>query len=157
MDWIRDIIKTDPSIYTHVPFVIHFLLPLTIQNLPSSVFFAVVMRPKTSLPACASEIARQMSFLPERTSGTTLALSSSEPKFNTGGRPITVPPSKPEIREVLGHDQFSCMDGAVYHHHILGLRCEQFLVWLWVRGNSRTWTEIRSVKWRNQRDEPLLA
>lgn len=41
---------------THVPFVIHFLVPVMIQCLPSSVFVAVVCNPNTSLPANASEI-----------------------------------------------------------------------------------------------------
>lgn len=46
---------------------------LMIQNFPSSVFTASVCNPMTSLPACASEMAKQMNFLPCKTSGTTLA------------------------------------------------------------------------------------
>ena len=49
---------------TDIPFVIHFLLPLTIQNLPSSDLTAVVLRLLTSEPAYASEMASEMNFLP---------------------------------------------------------------------------------------------
>lgn len=99
---------------THVPLVIHFLvpvvlqvswayveqqtksLPLIIHSLPSSLFVAVVCSPITSLPAWASDIAKHMNFLPSSTSGTTLAFSSSLPKLRTGGSPMTLPPRSPE-------------------------------------------------------------
>src|ERR1700722_12624591 len=73
----------------------HFLVPLMIQCCPSAVLTAVVRIPATSLPANASEIARQMSFLPPKTSGITFALISGEPKCRTGGRPITEPIMRP--------------------------------------------------------------
>lgn len=76
-------------------------VPLIIQCLPSSVLTAVVCKPMTSLPAKASEIARQINFFPERTSGTMRALSSSLPKFKTGGSPITFPPRRPIITELV--------------------------------------------------------
>lgn len=87
-----------------------FLDPLIVQYFPSSDLTAVVLHrfesenngesftshkthrmPVTSLPANASEIASEMNFLPARTSGTTLAFISAEPKLRTGGRPMTIP------------------------------------------------------------------
>lgn len=47
--------------------MIHFFMPLTIQCLPSSESLAVVVMPCTSEPACGSEIANEMNFLPLRT------------------------------------------------------------------------------------------
>jgi hypothetical protein len=45
----------------------------------------------------ASEIARQMNFFPAKISGTIRALSSSDPKLRTGGRPITCSVRQREI------------------------------------------------------------
>ena len=74
-------------------------VPLIIQCFPSAVFFAVVLRPDTSLPAKASEIAKQISFSPDNTSGITFALIAGLPKFKTGGRPMTDPDIIPELTE----------------------------------------------------------
>ena len=75
--------------------------PLIIHDFPSSDFTAVVCKPITSLPAWASEMAKQMNFFPLRMSGTTLALTSSLPKLRTGGRPITFPARRPSIQRQL--------------------------------------------------------
>ena len=72
-------------------------VPLIIQYFPSAVFFAVVLRPDTSLPAKASEIAKQIGFSPDNTSGMTFALIAELPKFNIGGRPMTDPAINPEM------------------------------------------------------------
>ena len=71
----------------------YFLVPEITQKSPS--LTAVVCKPPTSLPANASLIAKQINFFPAKTSGTTWALISSEPKLMTGGRPITPPARKP--------------------------------------------------------------
>ena len=74
-------------------------VPLIIQCFPSAVFLAVVLRPDTSLPAKASEIAKHISFSPDKTSGMTLSLIAGLPKFKIGGRPMTDPAINPE-REI---------------------------------------------------------
>lgn len=73
----------------------HFFVPLMTQCFPSDVFSALHLRPETSDPAKASEIARAMNFSPRRTAGTTSALRASDPKLRMGGRPITFPPPRP--------------------------------------------------------------
>lgn len=67
--FIRVILATQTHNRTYCPFVIHFFVPLIIHSFPSSLFTADVCIPITSLPAWASEIARQMNFLPARMSG----------------------------------------------------------------------------------------
>ena len=74
-------------------------VPLIIQCFPSFVFLAIVLRPETSLPAKASVMAKQISFLPDNTSGMTFSLIAGLPKFKTGGRPITDPAINPEMPE----------------------------------------------------------
>lgn len=86
--WMRRLI-------TYVAFVIHFFVPLMIQCFPSSVFFAVVLRPCTSLPANASEMAKEINFLPDNTSSETRLRSSGLAKLRTGGKPMTTPPLRP--------------------------------------------------------------
>lgn len=80
---------------THVPLVIHFFVPLMIQCLPSGVLIARVRIPETSLPENASVTARHKIFFPESASGMTLALRAGEPKWTIGGRPMSVPLSRP--------------------------------------------------------------
>lgn len=70
----------------------YFLVPLIVQNVPSTLLVAVHLSPATSLPANASEIASEMNFFPDMISGTILALRAGDPKFRIGGKPITIPP-----------------------------------------------------------------
>jgi hypothetical protein len=70
-------------------------VPLMIQCFPSGVLTAVVLSPATSLPANASEMAKQIKRLPDSTSGTTLSRTSGRPKLSTGGRPMTEPLKRP--------------------------------------------------------------
>lgn len=57
--------------------MIHFFIPLTIQYLPSSLNVAEVVIPCTSEPACGSEMASEMNFLP---------LSHPDRQLGRGGR-----------------------------------------------------------------------
>lgn len=54
--------RKGPRQRTHL--VIHFFMPLTIQCLPSGESVPVVVMPCTSDPACGSEMASEMNFLP---------------------------------------------------------------------------------------------
>lgn len=63
----------------------HTYVPVTTQ--PSFTLLAIHFNPATSLPAKASEIAKQNSFFPENTSGRILFLNAGFAKFMIGGSP----------------------------------------------------------------------
>lgn len=73
------------------PFVIHFLVPFIIQCLPSSDLVAVVLKPATSEPAKASEMAKEIYLSPLRTPGMTFFCIEGWPKSDWGEEMILVP------------------------------------------------------------------
>src|SRR4051794_32018493 len=84
-----------------MPFVIHFLAPLTTQWSPS--LFAVVCMFATSLPASGSVIPRQNLNSPLATPGSHRWRCSFVPNLAMGGHPILFPAPRPPSHATPAH------------------------------------------------------